>query len=216
MVAWAWTASLETDLQSFRFLPGGSIEENHSVESLKSYHLNERAFMIRKLGRKLASGMRSFRPRRWIGVTAILGVSLLSFWGCGGDASRAAGPLYPVTGKVILPDGKPLTTGRVEFIPASSGLPAFGALGSDGSFSLKTGDGREGAPAGDYKVRLEPTTVAAKKAGKLASLPFPAKYFEEDGNTGLTAKVLAEPTTLEPFKLTSDSAAPKAAARDHD
>ena len=98
-------------------------------------------------------------------------------------------------------DGKPLTTGRVEFIPVKGGMPAAGDIGADGSFSLKTGNGQEGAPAGEYKVRLEPTTLAAKKAGKTASLPFPAKYADEDANTGLTATVKAEPTTLEPFKL---------------
>ena len=83
--------------------------------------------------------------------------------------------VYPVTGKVLLADGKPLTTGRVEFIPVKGGMPAAGDIGPDGSFSLKTGNGQEGAPAGDYKVRLEPTTLSAKKAGKALSFPFPGQ-----------------------------------------
>ena len=120
--------------------------------------------------------------------------------GCG-DLVSSEATVYPVNGKVLLADGKPLTTGRVEFIPVKGGMPASGDVGADGSFSLKTGSGQEGAPAGDYKVRLEPTTLAAKKAGKSLSFPFPAKYADEDANTGLTATVKAEPTTLEPFKL---------------
>jgi hypothetical protein len=171
--------------------------------------------MIRKVGLKMASGLLSSGPRRWLGVMALLGATLLGSGGCG-DPSTAAGPLYPVKGKVLLPDGKPLTTGRVEFLPAKGGMPASGDIGSDGSFSLKTGDGREGAPAGDYKVRLEPTTLAARKTSKPGAFPFPATYYDEDGNTGLTAKVLAEPTTLEPFKLTNDSAAAKGSGRGHD
>lgn len=164
--------------------------------------------MIPKVGMRLALGTQCSRPRRWLGATAILGLTLLSLAGCGGP-DTAARPLYPVKGKVLLPDGKPLTTGRVEFLPVAGGMPVAGNVGADGSFSLKTGDGREGAPAGEYKVRLEPTTLATNKSGKPASLPFPARYSDEDGNTGLTAKVLAEPTTLEPFKLTNESAAAK-------
>jgi hypothetical protein len=166
--------------------------------------------MSSKVGMKWALSTLSARPRQWLGVIFILGISLLGFEGCG-DPGTATGPLYPVKGKVLLPDGKPLTTGRVEFLPQAGGMPTTGDVGPDGSFSLKTGDGRDGAPPGDYKVRLEPTmtALAGKKVGRPASLPFPAKYFDEDGNTGLTAKVLAEPTTLEPFKLTNDVAGSK-------
>ena len=40
----------------------------------------------------------------------------------------------------------------------------------------------------------------------VGSLPFPAIYNEEDGDTGLTATVKTEPTQLEPFKLTPPAA----------
>ena len=63
--------------------------------------------------------------------------------GCGGLVSSEA-TVYPVTGKVLLADGKPLTTGRVEFIPVKGGMPASGDVGADGSFSLKTGSGQQG------------------------------------------------------------------------
>lgn len=124
--------------------------------------------------------------------------------GCGGSGGTVnVGTLYPVTGKVILPGGKPLSTGRVEFVPVKGGPSIFGDLESDGSFKLKTGDGQEGAPSGDYKIRLEPTSVATKKATNAKGIvyPFPSFYADEDANTGLTATVKAEPNTLAPFKL---------------
>lgn len=133
-------------------------------------------------------------------LTGVAGMLMGLIAGCDG-ISPAKPTVYPVTGKVRLGDGKPLTTGRVEFIPIKGGMPATGVIGSDGSFSLKTGDGQEGAPAGEYKVRLEPTTIANRKSGKPFSYPFPAKYADEDANTGLTATVKAESTNLEPFKL---------------
>src|SRR5262245_13711579 len=96
-----------------------------------------------------------------LGTTGLL-IGLLA--GCGNPSASDA-TVYPVPGKVLLSDGKPLTTGRVEFIPVKGGMPAAGDLGPDGSFSLKTGTGQEGAPAGEYKVRLEPTALTSKKKG---------------------------------------------------
>jgi hypothetical protein len=124
--------------------------------------------------------------------------------GCGGIAMSTA-TAYPVKGKVLLASGQPLTEGKVIFLPKDgSGMTAKGEIGPDGAFSLKTADDREGAPAGVYKVRIEPGTSAlAKSGGKLdaTKLPFSAAYMDEDGETGLTATVKAEPTQLEPFKL---------------
>jgi len=201
MVDEAWAAVPGPELEALGVLPKEPNEDHYPEESLNGYPLLERVFMNRKVGMNMAVGLPSSDPRGWLGLTVTLGLTMLSLGGCG-DPSTAAGPLYPVKGKVLLADGKPLTTGRVEFLPVKGGMPAAGDIGSDGSFSLKTGDGREGAPAGDYRVRIEPKTLAAKKQGKPASFPFPAKYVDEDGYTGLTATVLAEPTTLEPFKLT--------------
>ena len=44
--------------------------------------------------------------------------------------------------------------------------------------------------------------------------PFPAVYADEDGETGLTATVKAEPNQLEPFKLVEVKA--KKAERNRD
>ena len=149
--------------------------------------------MIRKLGRKLALGIRSFRPRRRFGVAAILGVSLLGFGGCSGDPRTAAGPLYSVKGKVLLPDGKPLTSGQVTFVGSKSGITSTASVGSDGSFTFKGGSGSGALPEGEYHVRLEEAGSAGKgsRKGPQGKLPFDSKFADED-TSGLTATVTAD------------------------
>ena len=145
----------------------------------------------------------------WISTTfAALGPCLAAA-GCGGDPAGGTRneALYAVKGQVLLPNGKPLTGGTVVFV-ANSGQDAAprGPIDSSGNFALKTRD-NDGAPAGDYKVRIEPDASIMKgKGGKLdpAALPFPAKYADTDGDTGLTATVKAEPNTLPAFKLAID------------
>jgi hypothetical protein len=138
--------------------------------------------------------------------------AFLTLAGCGGGAPELAvptGSLQPVKGSVLLPNGKPLSTGTVVFIPANgTGASPSGELDSTGNFSLKTGSS-DGAAPGEYKVRIEPKGVDAstKKKGTLdaRTLGFPLKYTDADGDTGLKATVKAEPTTLEPFKLSNES-----------
>ena len=121
--------------------------------------------------------------------------------GCG-DGAGAAGPRYAVTGRVLLADGKPLTTGRVTFV-GKDGLipPASGAIGPDGRFSLTTRDPDDGAVAGEYKVRIEPSapTSGAVKAAKKAPR-IPLKYIDED-SSGLIVTVRAEANQLDPIRL---------------
>lgn len=136
---------------------------------------------------------------RSAGVAILVGL-LVGLSGCG--SGQYSGPVYPVKGKVLLATGKPLTTGSVQFIPESGGALASGKIGSDGSFSLVSLDKREGAAPGSYKVRIEPSLEMTAPRGKSrTALPFALKYTDDDGDTGLTATVKAEPTELEPFRL---------------
>jgi predicted small lipoprotein YifL len=148
---------------------------------------------------------RSVRPL----IAAVALVASLA--GCGSGAVNS-GPLFPVTGQVLLPDGKPLAGGTIYFYPKESGPTAAGEIGSDGKFSLKTVDGRDGAPAGEYKIRVVPgSKYISKKTNRIdpTLVPFSAKYMDEDGDTGLTATVKPEPTTVPTFKLEpAKSAAP--------
>lgn len=110
---------------------------------------------------------------------------------------------FPVSGKVMLAGGKPLTTGVIVFAAPEKGMEFSAPLGDDGSFSLKTPYG-DGAPEGNYKVRIErdPSSAAAHLRGKKSAppAPYPARYGDET-TSGLTAVVKPSPNALEPFVL---------------
>ncbi len=119
--------------------------------------------------------------------------------GCGQSSFRS-GPDYPVKGKILLADGKPLRSGRVVFVSSETALSYAGPIGDDGGFELKQGD-RVGAPAGNYKVRIEiDETSLPKRRGKSSNLPFPARYLDEDVSK-LAATVKADPENAFEFKL---------------
>ncbi len=139
-----------------------------------------------------------FRSTTWRVLVPIL--CALSASGCGNGSY--SGPVYPVKGQILLANGKPLTGGAVQFIPQPGGLLASGPIAKDGTFALTSLDKREGAAPGQYKVRIEPSIeMSVRKNGKPQPLPFAARYRDDDGDTGLTATVKAEPNQLEPFRL---------------
>ncbi len=147
----------------------------------------------------MGKSIRLVRPvRLWL-VTAVA----VALAGCGQGSFRS-GPDYPVKGKVLLADGKPLRSGRVVFVSSETALSYAGQIGDDGEFELKQGD-RVGAPAGNYKVRIEIVeTSLAKGRGNTSILPFAAKYRDEDVSK-LTAKVETDSATENnfEFKLTN-------------
>jgi Carboxypeptidase regulatory-like domain len=104
--------------------------------------------------------------------------------GCGGASPFSAAKAYPVTGKVLMPDGNPLTSGSVVFVATMSTVSSLAKIESDGSFTLN------GLPEGEYKVRLE---VGESGHAKKGSLPFPSKYLDEDGSD-LAATVKSDET----------------------
>ena len=73
--------------------------------------------------------------------------------GCGGGADLP--PIYPVKGKITL-QGSPLSNYIVSFVPDKGDIGGSGNLGSDGSYSLSTVDGRPGCTLGKFKVVLRP------------------------------------------------------------
>ena len=85
-------------------------------------------------------------------VVALSGLlMLLSVVGCGGPYDATA------SGTVKF-NGAPVTRGTVSFTPQGTGAPAYGQIGSDGTFTLRTGR-EEGLNSGSYAV-----TVAANEA----------------------------------------------------
>src|SRR4051794_19717171 len=90
---------------------------------------------------------------RWRRVDRLTVVIAAVLAGCSGNTLSSMSA-YPVKGKVVLADGKPLTSGRVVFVNPDKALEFDGPVGSDGSYTVKSDLG-EGAPEGSYKVRIE-------------------------------------------------------------
>ncbi len=81
---------------------------------------------------------------------------LLAFAGCGMDPASIPPPAtIEVTGKAMLPNGQPITSGRINFSPPDgsiAGTESYSNINSDGTFKLQSFGGRDGAMPGTYKV----------------------------------------------------------------
>jgi hypothetical protein len=134
-------------------------------------------------------------------TTGLIAAALAATAGCGHSDALPGYPVYEVKGKVLLDDGKPLPGGWISFVPRGD-LPITPSaeIHPDGTFSLVTGGSGEGAPAGDYKIRVEAPELqqAAPRARKKPL--FPGKYADED-SSGLVVTVRAESNQLEPIRL---------------
>jgi hypothetical protein len=134
---------------------------------------------------------------RWFGLL-LLTVSA-GLTGCSRSDSLPKLQVYEVKGKVVLADGKPLPSGLVSFVPIGDlSITPSAEIASDGTFSLVTGGSGEGAPIGDYKVRIEAPGLQANPKSKKSLFPF--KYTDED-SSGLVVTVRAQSNQLDPFRL---------------
>jgi hypothetical protein len=140
----------------------------------------------------------SGRGRRWTALALTVATAVLMA-GCGDRNYPALGTLYPVKGRVLLPEGKPLPAVKVIF---SGPMTNSAITESDGTFAFK-GD-RSGLAAGDYKIRLEITE--SKGTLKHQVLVFPSHYSDED-SSGLTASVKPDGPNDFEFQLTKGDAA---------
>src|SRR5262249_44375894 len=96
---------------------------------------------------------------------------------------------------------KPLPGGFISFVPKGELPVTPGAvIGPDGTFSLVTGGSGEGAPAGEYKIRVEAPEFQRFDPRSRKKPLLPAKYTDED-SSGLAIRVLAESNRLEPILL---------------
>lgn len=152
--------------------------------------------------------MRIQTRRRFCKPSILLGFGLLLALltaGCGDDSGGELEQVtpYPVTGKVLLPSGEPLTEGRITFVPVGeNGRQAIGMIQPDGSFTLTTINEGDGAGPGEYQVRIV-STLSKPGPRKTSVAVVPQKY-EDESSSGITATVKPEPNTLEPFKINTD------------
>lgn len=113
-----------------------------------------------------------------------------------------------VSGLVTL-DGAPLSTGVITFNPATSGPSAYGAIGRDGRYELRTG-AAAGLAAGDYVVTVAANAAASEQSGagpwpgteRVLPLVTPRKYADRE-KTPLRATVKPGGQTLD-FALISE------------
>jgi hypothetical protein len=129
----------------------------------------------------------------------LLTAILAALAGCHGSDSLPNYQVYEVTGRVLLSDGKPLGSGWISFV-SKGDLPVTpsGQISQDGTFSLVTGGSGKGAPAGDYKVRVESPELQG--GGKSRKALFPFKYTDED-SSGIVVTVRPQANELEPIRL---------------
>jgi len=145
-------------------------------------------------GADVGRGLRLTHSLTGLVVAACAGLA-----GCGKSDSLPVLQVYDVRGKVLLADGKPLSGGQIYFVPKGDlPLTPSGVIGPDGTFSLVTGGSGNGAPPGEYKVRIESRQFQAD--GKVRKPQFPVRYNDED-SSGVLITVRAETNQLEPILL---------------
>jgi hypothetical protein len=116
------------------------------------------------------------------------GLAVAAVAGCSERDALSSAKFYPVKGKVLLPDGKPLTSGSVVFVGSKSMVTSTTAIGSDGSFAFKSASG-DGLPEGEYKIRIEGSGSGGSKSK--TNLPFANQFLDEDASK-LTATVTSD------------------------
>jgi hypothetical protein len=107
--------------------------------------------------------------------------------------------LVPVKGVVLL-DGKPLSSGVVQFQPAA-GQMASGVIAGDGTFTLSRHVPNDGVPPGTYRVAVTAFDPLAE-VQSVENLIVPVKY-TRFGSSGLEFTVF--PGTLEPLVVALSS-----------
>jgi hypothetical protein len=121
-------------------------------------------------------------------------------FGCSGE-NAASVPLKDqrVTGKVVLAGGKPLTRGRIVFVPLQEPfMPLYGKLGPDGTYTLGAGGIGTSVSHGDFRVCIEPPGYAPGMKPK--GVGFPARYLNES-TSGLKATIDEQTHELPTFEL---------------
>jgi hypothetical protein len=105
-----------------------------------------------------------------LGLPTLLLVCILGVQGCG-DSSK----LYPVEGTVTV-DGNAIEGATVIFTSQDGQISAAGLTSASGKFKLLT-NGKEGVPAGSYKVAV--TKVSSPQLDTGESQPDPTKSYTE-------------------------------------
>lgn len=118
-------------------------------------------------------------------LSAVLScVAAMAMVGCGGP--------YDATGVgQVTFNGAPVSRGTVSFTPQGSGAPAYGQIGPDGSFVLRTGR-EEGLNSGLYSVAVtanEASTPGPNGGPPPMGKPITPLWYRDPATSGLTVTV---------------------------
>jgi hypothetical protein len=142
------------------------------------------------------------RRRTLVRTTKAL-VLTVAVAGCGMHGPSVG--VHPVSGKVLLANGKPLTAGTIHFEPIKTpGLKATGKIQPDGTFTLSTHMEGDGAAEGENRVYVEPDAPFGGAGKKKASPPFPFEYMDEESSP-LVVTIKPGTNQLEPIVLKPQS-----------
>ena len=117
----------------------------------------------------------------------LVGLALAALGVASCNKAEGRKPTFSVTGKVLLPDGKPAEHATVVFHPTNETSPDVprprGKVAADGSFKLTTYDGDDGAPTGDYRVTVE-LWLSSGRGDEGPSNRLPEKYARPEKSSG--------------------------------
>jgi hypothetical protein len=109
--------------------------------------------MRRRRTTPLISAWKPADGMRFSWSALLITAAVMATLGCKDDGQL---PTYPVTGKVLFPDGKPLVDGNVLFVSRNHELRARGRVEADGSYDLSTYEAHDGAVEGPHQVLVLP------------------------------------------------------------
>lgn len=135
---------------------------------------------------------RSYRSRLAISLTA-----LAAFGGCSAKKIEGRKEVYPAHGKLLIND-QPAPGAMLVLHPVGGAYDAehpSATAAPDGSFSLSTYDGHDGAPAGEYVVTAQWYVSANKAAPGPWPNVLPAKYARPE-SSDLRVQITAGPNDL--------------------
>ena len=99
-------------------------------------------------------------------IVAVVSIAFLFPAGCGSGQV----PVYPVKGKLIQ-GGVPLGDVHIVLSPVEGNIPFASAdVKPDGTFELKSSDGRPGAPKGSFKVVLAAAATSTDPMAKMLEM----------------------------------------------
>jgi hypothetical protein len=119
-----------------------------------------------------------FQQQRFVFRGIWIGLALAAA-GCGDGRPERV----PVSG-IVLIDGKPATTGHIQFVPRGNPW-ARGTIGPDGRFTLTTFEEGDGCVLGDHRVAVS----CSKPSGSNAVLWLAPKEYSHEITSNLKQKI---------------------------